>query len=565
MPYTQMALQGSLWAELQSSAQLSGRLLPMRSTGPASPPPSMPFLLPEPPGLEGFGNPTSVTSFRESLRAVAAATGTGMSAKKVKPTGTPAQGLPFSSLCATMSQAKLAEAQQLQQTHRRDGAPVSVGDNIPDMQLPSAMNFAASVQPQTYNYCNAAPTTVTQNSCQQPAPVPECPQPSAPPRHSVQPSASSGVTVQRKNNREGKGKAAITSDLSDAELLTKERVVQMAKTQAGSKCLQRKLLKGHPTVIQGILDGLEVELPSIMRDMYGNYLCSAAFQVCSVMQRQRMLQMTTRHLKEIATDRWGTHSLQALISFICTAEEQHLLMHSLKDNLVAIGCDANGVHSLQRSLLSFGQSFMDVILPEVVANLRTFAQNPHGLGFLKRCMSHCRDAISQQQLINALSVHALDLVQGPFGNYAVQHALEEWGGEACDKIIQALVEKVVQLSIQKFSSNVVEQMLKCATFCTQRRLLEELSNPQQICVLMSTVYGHFVARRVLQLARPEQKAVFERTLSHGLRQVRGKRLRLRWERVLQGVDEAIDILDAEADDAPIDAEDLHCEMSMPAN
>merc|ERR1719486_1563183 len=105
---------------------------------------------------------------------------------------------------------------------------------------------------------------------------------------------------------------------------------------------------------------------------------------------------------------------------------------------------------------------MDVILPEVVANLRTFAQNPHGLGFLKRCMSHCRDAISQQQLINALSVHAMVLVQGPFGNYAVQHALEEWGGEVCRPLIQALTGRYAQLSIQKFSSNVVEQSLHYA-------------------------------------------------------------------------------------------------------
>ena len=36
-----------------------------------------------------------------------------------------------------------------------------------------------------------------------------------------------------------------------------------------------------------------------------------------------------------------------------------------------------------------------------------------------------------------MSAHALDLVQGPYGNYAVQHALEEWGGEACLPIIQA--------------------------------------------------------------------------------------------------------------------------------
>lgn len=142
----------------------------------------------------------------------------------------------------------------------------------------------------------------------------------------------------------------------------------MSKTQVGSKLLQKKLLKGHPSVIQAqhrkagctqpflvgfeskqpaccqdILAGLESELPDIMCNMsrpetvrclylliqiaaqiavsepwsyrhvdigdgqlrhtifasgrYGNYLCSAAFQSCSVAQRLRMRwpQVDTAH------------------------------------------------------------------------------------------------------------------------------------------------------------------------------------------------------------------------------------------------------------------------------
>jgi len=372
---------------------------------------------------------------------------------------------------------------------------------------------------------------------------------------------------QPKSSQGGKGKgksaqpsagAANLKDLEN-EQLTEARVVQLSKTQAGSKLLQRKLLKGHPTVIKQILDGLEVELPSIMCDMYGNYLCSAAFPACSLAQRQRMLELVTSHLQEVATDRWGTYSLQALIGLICTREEQDLLMYSMKDHLVELCCDANGVHAVQRSLLSFGQSLLNVILVEVIRNLCTFGNNPHGLGFLKKCISECRDDWSRKQLLDALSLHALDLVQGPFGNYAIQHALEEWGSEVCKPIIEALSEKLVQLSIQKFSSNVVEQMLHLAAHATQQRLIEELACPKQLGLLMSTVYGHYVARRALQTAEPEQKAMLENVLKRGLRQVKNRRLRLRWERALRGADDACNFFDAEAeaDDEPAGFEDTH--------
>lgn len=318
------------------------------------------------------------------------------------------------------------------------------------------------------------------------------------------------------------------------ELPDDHRLVHLSRTQAGSKFLQRKLLKGHPNVIKDILDGIEMELPTLMCDAYGNYLCSAAFQACSVPQRHRMLEIAMGSLCEVAKDRWGTHSLQALISLLCTAEEQSFLMNSLRDHVVELSCNVHGVHVVQRALMSFGSSFLDTILHEVLRNLHILANNPHSLGILKKCISQSRFGIGQQLLLQTLSKHAVEFAQNTFGNYAVQHAFEEWGGDICEPIVQALAGKLVQLSIQKFSSNVVEQMLISALPSTRRILLEELSNVDQMAILMSTQYGHYVARRALQTADPDQKVTLENAIALSFQGIRNRRLKARWERVLRG-------------------------------
>merc|ERR1712151_209558 len=122
-----------------------------------------------------------------------------------------------------------------------------------------------------------------------------------------------------------------------------------------------------------------MELPAIMCNMYGNYLCSAAFQSCSVAQRLQMLEITSQHLCQIATDKWGTHALQALISLVCTNEEQNLLMPSLREHVVELSCDPNGAHVVQRTLISFGTSCTDLVLEEVARCLTVVAHNAHGL------------------------------------------------------------------------------------------------------------------------------------------------------------------------------------------
>jgi len=320
----------------------------------------------------------------------------------------------------------------------------------------------------------------------------------------------------------------------DDQRLTQAVVVQMSKTQAGSKLLQRKLLKGHPSVITDIIDGIEGDLPDIMRNMYGNYLCSAAFQACSVAQRLRMLEMTSKHLRAVATDKWGTHALQALISLVCTSEEQSLLMPPLQEHVIELSCDPNGAHVVQRALISFGSPCPDLLLQEVARCVTTVAHNPHGLCVLKKCITQSRCGVNQQRLLHEMSIHALELVQAPYGNYAVQHALEEWGGEICVPIIQALTGKFTQLSIQKFSSNVIEDMLRLSPPEVQLRIMEELTKPDQMQVLMSTVYGHYVAKRILQAVPPERRSQLERGLSASLKGPRSQRLRDKWESVLSG-------------------------------
>eukprot|EP00927_Polykrikos_kofoidii_P072182 TRINITY_DN6832_c0_g1_i1.p1 TRINITY_DN6832_c0_g1~~TRINITY_DN6832_c0_g1_i1.p1 ORF type:complete len:458 (-),score=63.03 TRINITY_DN6832_c0_g1_i1:143-1516(-) len=171
-----------------------------------------------------------------------------------------------------------------------------------------------------------------------------------------EPDKANTVDGRRKTSKSGR---------VDDESFTQTEVVHMSTTQAGSKLLQQKLLKGHPTVIRDILDGIETDLRRIMCDRYGNYLCSAAFQSCSMGQRKRMVLIATFHFPMIAKDRWGTHALQALIGLVCSPEEQDILLEAIRSHAVELSRDTNGVRILQRVVQSFGVTFEDAIRDEM--------------------------------------------------------------------------------------------------------------------------------------------------------------------------------------------------------
>ena len=117
----------------------------------------------------------------------------------------------------------------------------------------------------------------------------------------------------------------------------------MSKTQAGSKFLQRQLLKGSGAAVEVILAEVEDEIAAMMCDSYGNYLCSAAFRACSQRQRQRMLAKLAPQIGQIACDKRGTHALQALIGFLQLEEEQLQLMTAIKSQVIHLSKDPNGI------------------------------------------------------------------------------------------------------------------------------------------------------------------------------------------------------------------------------
>jgi len=311
------------------------------------------------------------------------------------------------------------------------------------------------------------------------------------------------------------------------------QVVQLSKTQAGSKFLQRQLLKGHVGVVSIILGEVEQEIAHLMCDAYGNYLCSVAFQACSARQRKRMLDRLAPQVAAIARDKRGTHALQALIGLLSTIEEQELLIHALKNNVIELCMDPNGTHVVQRLLFCFVPPCTDWIYHPVVESLVEIAHHPYGLCVLKKCISQARGPGQyQDMLLVQLANHALDLVQSPYGNYAVQHALDEWGGSCCTPIFKSLQGRMMQLSIQKFSSNVVEKLFCSATPEFRVSFISELIESEKMSVLVNSNYGHYVVKRALQLADLPQVRLLLEAIRSNIGQLPNRRLRAKWEKVM---------------------------------
>ncbi|KAI4304855.1 hypothetical protein MLD38_040316 [Melastoma candidum] len=284
----------------------------------------------------------------------------------------------------------------------------------------------------------------------------------------------------------------------------------MAKDQHGCRLLQRKMSEGPKEVVDMIFFEVVDDIVELMMDPFGNYLVQKLLEVCDEGQQTQILQVITRipsDLVRISCDMHGTRAIQKVIEMLKTREHKSMLVNSLKPGIVALMKNMNGNHVAQRCLQYLGPDYSQFLFEAAAANCVELAVERHGCCVLQKCLSHA-DREQREPLIHEIISNALILSQDPFGNYVVQFIFDLHVPEAAGKIIDQLEGKYVDLSMQKYSSNVVEKCLKHAGNELRIRIIRELIDHPRFDQIVQDPYGNYV----IQAALSESEGVIKEAL-----------------------------------------------------
>ena len=100
-----------------------------------------------------------------------------------------------------------------------------------------------------------------------------------------------------------------------------------------------------------------------------------------------------------------------------------------------------------------------------------------------------------------------------YGNYVVSHVLEF--GENCDRtrIADEIIDDIVELSMHKYGSNVVEKCLQHLSADRKSQIVDRLvSVPiahQQITLIdmLQSKYANFVVQKAFQMATDDRRGI----------------------------------------------------------
>lgn len=296
-------------------------------------------------------------------------------------------------------------------------------------------------------------------------------------------------------------------------------IYSLCKDQHGCRYLQKQLENRLPDQIHMIWLETNQHVVELMTDPFGNYLCQKLLEYCNDDERTVLIQNATTDMVRIALNQHGTRALQKMIEHVTTPVQINLIVEALRNQVVELIQDLNGNHVIQKCLNKLSAADASFIFDAVGKHCVEVGTHRHGCCVLQRCIDHA-DGAQKIWLIERITAHAVTLVQDPFGNYVVQYIIDLNEESFTEPLVQRFQGRIGLLSKHKFSSNVVEKCLRCASEQSRDMIVTELLVPGEIDRLLRDSFGNYVIQTALDYSTPMSKHRLIETIRPALPSIR---------------------------------------------
>lgn len=292
-----------------------------------------------------------------------------------------------------------------------------------------------------------------------------------------------GKKTPQNNRSNNQTKAKYTNKLNDVETdsinmtdisntpLKELDYVKLATDQFGCRFLQKKLeTPSESNLVRDLMyDQIKPYFLELILDPFGNYLIQKLCDFLTPDQRTALIEAIYPNVFQISINQYGTRSLQKIIDTVDDEQQINLIVKGFSNEytsirqVVTLINDLNGNHVIQKCIFKFPASKFDFIIAAIIDqnNIIAISTHKHGCCVLQKLLSVC--TLQQTFKISVKIVQFLpNLINDQFGNYIIQFLLdiEELDFYMLAEFYNRLSGEICQLSCLKFSSNVVEKLMK---------------------------------------------------------------------------------------------------------
>ena len=312
----------------------------------------------------------------------------------------------------------------------------------------------------------------------------------------------------------------------------KQDLLNIITNQNGSKILSKYLSSTPSQIIHLIYKEIENNLICLFQDSYGNYFCTQLFCLLDNNDRFNYLNIITNNIIILSLNKIATYPTQFIIGKLKTRNEKQMILQPIKLNLQKLSLDVYGTHVLEKIIMTFETEYCYEIFNFIVENLIFLSNHANGLCLVKKILVIQYKKEYYQIIKEKLKEKAFKLVQNPYGNYALQIVIDNWTHEDIIHIFQQFFGNCTELSIMKFSSNVIERLIEKSQVFIDYFIKETCINKKTIGLLIKNNFGNYVIQTALKYTKGNNKMILVNSIENNLGILGDKKLINKWKNII---------------------------------
>jgi pumilio RNA-binding family len=268
-------------------------------------------------------------------------------------------------------------------------------------------------------------------------------------------------------------------------------IVDFCQDQNGSRFIQQRLEMGDVTEQQIVMREVLPAIRRLRNDVFGNYVVQKLLDFGTPEVKNQIRETLEGEMLQLSLQMYGCRVVQKALEAL-DEDDLPRLLREFHHNVLSCIHDQNGNHVIQKCIevlnsradkalqmgdthrASFLSEQIDFVIDDVLVNTLSLSCHPYGCRVLQRILEHCNEQKKTAVLDELLKCHKR-LLDDQYGNYVIQHVLQFGREKDRDSILQIIVENgLLDLSRQKFASNVVEKLLKYGNANQRRAVVREM-------------------------------------------------------------------------------------------
>ena len=312
--------------------------------------------------------------------------------------------------------------------------------------------------------------------------------------------------------------------------LIKGKFLSILKNHKGSKLFQKYLKSTLPEeIIHLLYIELSQNLDEFITDAYSNYFCKKFYSFLCLKDRIDFLKKIQNSIIKYSCDNIGTYPIQSIIENVSSKYEKMIIISVLKDNIEKLSYDPFGCHVIEKIISFIEEEYIPFIYSYISNNFIKLSYNNNGICIIKKIMTFTQKINLHKKIKIIVKENALELIRHPYGNFVIQVIVECW--DDYKEIINLYKNNFVELSLEKYSSNVIERFIEKEEQILND-FIDEIINSNQISELMKSNFGNYVIQKALKLSKNEYKNKLVYNAAKEINKLIEHKLIIKWKSLL---------------------------------